>query len=280
MEYKFKNSSSNPIEAVFSWNLGNFISENTGRILNAKNGFILTKDNGDGSPMGINGFSASVNDNNAVVDYCWFRGQWFDPHMILWENIESCTIPNNPPVNSPAPGASIYVPFKLKPGEEKTIAVTFSWYLSETNLSIGLLPVSNTKLPVYKPWYAERFKNLNEVSGYWSTNYSELKKNSELFRDAFFSSTLAPEVMEAVSANLTILKSPTVLRQSDGRLWGWEGCGDNEGCCHGSCTHVWNYAQSIPHLFPALERTLRETEFKVSQNDQGHQTFRANLPIS
>ena len=65
-----------------------------------------------------------------------------------------------------------------------------------------------------------------------------------------------PEVIEAIAANLTILKSPTVMRQYDGRLWNFEGCGDTWGCCHGSCTHVWNYAQAMPHLFPALERTL------------------------
>jgi hypothetical protein len=35
----------------------------------------------------------------------------------------------------------------------------------------------------------------------------------------------------------------------------------------------------VPHLFPALERTLRESEFNVSQNDEGHQTFRTSLPI-
>jgi len=280
MEYKFRNTSTNDIDGVFSWNSRNIISERVGRILSMKNGFILTKESSDGAPLGSTGFSASVDDNNAVVDYCWFRGQWFDPHMILWKNIENATIPANSPVETPAPGASIYVPFKLKAGEEKTITVNFAWFLPETNLSIGITPVGNTKLPVYKPWYSERFKNLSEVSDYWSKNYSELKKNSELFRDAFFSSTLAPEVMEAVAANLTILKSPTVLRQSDGRLWGWEGCGDNEGCCHGSCTHVWNYAQAIPNLFPSLERTLRETEFKVSQNAEGHQTFRSNLPIS
>lgn len=85
---------------------------------------------------------------------------------------------------------------------------------------------------------------------------------------------------EAVAANLTILKSPTVFRLPDGNLWCREGCHENMGCCHGSCTHVWNYAQALPHLFPSLERTLRHTEFQVSQNELGHQAFRANLPIS
>lgn len=101
-----------------------------------------------------------------------------------------------------------------------------------------------------------------------------------LFRsDAFYDNTLPDEVVEAVAANLTILKSPTVLRQTDGRLWCFEGCNDDSGCCYGSCTHVWNYAQAIPHLFPDLERTLRETEFFVSQDERGHQVFRSSLPI-
>jgi hypothetical protein len=69
------------------------------------------------------------------------------------------------------------------------------------------------------------------------------------------------------------------MRQADGKFRGWEGCSDGGGCCHGSCTHVWNYAQAIPHLFPALEWTLRETEFGLSQDDRGHQQFRSSLPI-
>ena len=132
----------------------------------------------------------------------------------------------------------------------------------------------------YSPWYATRFDGLESVVKYWNENASDLRKHSELFRDSFYDSTLPSEVLEAVAANLTILKSPTVLRVSDGRLWAWEGCNDESGCCHGSCTHVWNYAQAIPHLFPKLERTLRETEFKVSQNDEGHQNFRTNIPIT
>ena len=69
------------------------------------------------------------------------------------------------------------------------------------------------------------------------------------------------------------------MRQIDGKLWCYEGCTDTRGCCSGSCTHVWNYAQAICHLFPSMERSLRETEFLVSQNKQGHQTFRSALPI-
>jgi hypothetical protein len=97
----------------------------------------------------------------------------------------------------------------------------------------------------YRPWYANKFKTIKEVADYWSTHYDELHQKSSLFRDTFYSMTLPPEVIEAVAANLTILKSPTVMRQYDGRLWSYEGCGDSWGCCHGSCTHVWNYAQAI-----------------------------------
>jgi len=129
------------------------------------------------------------------------------------------------------------------------------------------------------PWYAGRFANINEVAAYWRDNYNRLRGESALFRDAFYDTTLPPEIVEAVAANLTILKSPTVLRQADGRLWCFEGCSDDSGCCHGSCTHVWNYAQALPHLFPDLERSLRQTEFNECQDERGHQTFRACLPI-
>ncbi|MGV8137190.1 MAG: GH116 family glycosyl hydrolase [Mangrovibacterium sp.] len=443
MEYQFKNTSSKAIEAVFSYNARNFIDEQ-GKISEEKNGFrLMTSDHAENPG---NGFSIYVNQDDAIVDHCWFRGAWFDPQTILWKHIKNAELISNPPVEGVSPGASVYVPLSLKSGEEKVVAVNFSWYLPENRLSSGSVtgaafrskpsagsvggqfevsgfsgkqlvntfdpggdgqtgmlespviainkqymkfligggndpektavkllidgkvvetavgqqterltekiwdlksyqgknaviqitdqstdpwghvladqfmltdnpnedlarPSAEALLiadfegegygewkklpeepetsgagvesdPYYKPWYASRFKSLDELVKYWNLHAPELKKNSELFRDAFFDSTLPPEVLEAVAANLTILKSPTVLRQHDGKLWAWEGCGDDSGCCAGSCTHVWNYAQAIPHLFPALERTLRETEFKINQNEKGHQVFRANLPIT
>ena len=61
-------------------------------------------------------------------------------------------------------------------------------------------------------------------------------------------------------------------------------CGDGKaafpiaGCCHGSCTHVWNYAQAFPHLYPQLERTLRDLELARSMDERGHVTFRGAIP--
>jgi len=180
------------------------------------------------------------------------------------------------------------VPVHLKPGEQKTIRVMFSWYVPNSDLRTGNDPESAASCEAdgeccppkyYQPWYSSRFRDIGEVIDYWQENYEMLKERSEVFRSAFYDVTLHPEVVEAIAANLTILKSPTVLRQHDGRLWAWEGCNDESGCCPGSCTHVWNYAQALPHLFPALERSLRETEFNESQSEGGHQTFRAALPI-
>ncbi|WP_313380919.1 GH116 family glycosyl hydrolase [Proteiniphilum saccharofermentans] len=444
LEYSFKNRFNEVIEAVFSYNARNFIDEG-GYISGQKNGFRMTKAGTDGN-NGIGGFAVYLDDNNAVTDHCWFRGGWFDSQTILWDNIRGAKIIGNAPIEGVSPGASVYLPVNLKPGEEKTVKVNFCWYLPKSDLSIGQRIVTGpaftgkaTKQPVkgqqkvsgyvgegllnsfdpngdgqvgtllspeftiskrylkflvgggnqkgktsvnlwindrivetavgnnteqlteviwdlkkyagktarlkiidldtfpwghiladqfvltdrhdeilsspssgailladfegdysegweiieseevgvvtpgnsyYRPWYATRFENLDSVIGYWNENCTTLKKYSELFSKSFYDSTLPPEVLEAVAANLTILKSPTVLRVSDGRLWAWEGCNDDSGCCHGSCTHVWNYAQAIPHLFPALERTLRETEFKVSQNEEGHQNFRTNIPIT
>ena len=95
----------------------------------------------------------------------------------------------------------------------------------------------------------------------------------------FFGSSLPPEIIDAVAGTLGILRTATVIRLEGGELWGWEGQHEREGSCEGSCTHVWNYQQALSNLFPALERTLRETEFNYNQLPSGGLTFRQRLPL-
>ncbi|MHC4432020.1 MAG: GH116 family glycosyl hydrolase [Planctomycetota bacterium] len=292
LEYTFSNNSAETIDAVFSYNTKNFmaIGGKGNTILPIRNGFVLHQEGTKEEPENQGSFAFFVDDNNAVVDHCWFKGGWWDSLTLAWKNIQEARLLDNPPVDGPCPGASLFVPFTLKFGQEKTIRLMFTWYVPKTDLRLGKdapdAPVCEEgedgeccPSPNYVPWYAGRFKDIKEVSRYWRRNYDDLRRKTSLFTDTFYDSTLPAEVIEAVAANLTILRSPTVLRQTNGRLWCFEGCSDERGCCHGTCTHVWNYAQAIPHLFPSLERTLRETEFNESQDDRGHQTFRTALPI-
>ncbi len=291
LEYHFRNPTDKIQEAIFSYNSKNFISvrKDGQSIKPIENGFILCQEPGKDKPYEQGAFAIFTDDNNTVVDHCWFKGGWWDSVTLCWKNIQEGILRKNPPQKGTAPGASLFVPFTLKPGQEKTIRLMFAWYVPETDHRYGKDPENAPACDpatgccpsskYYKPWYSGRFKNIEEVAKYWQLHYQTLREKSKLFSDTFFDTDLPPEVIEAVAANLTILKSPTVLRQPDGRLWCFEGCCDNRGCCHGSCTHVWNYAQAICHLFPDLERSLRHTEFSESMDTGGHQTFRSALPI-
>ncbi len=283
LEYRFTNPTATPREAVFSFHAHNFMAPNvySGAVLAAPGGFILTY------PEERAAFSATVEADDVVINCAWFRGGWFDALTIVWKTIEEGTLPEAGPITdgSPSPGGSLYVPLYLEAGETRIIRLYLAWYAPQTDLRVGKDqtcssgPACNCGGGTHVPWYAGVFPDIEAVNAYWHAHYDELRARTADFTNCFYDTTLPPEVIEAVAANLTILKSPTVQRQTDGKLWCWEGCSDKSGCCHGSCTHVWNYAQAIPHLFPALERSLRHTEFFVNQDERGHQNFRASLPI-
>jgi len=309
IEYTFKNTSNQDIEAVFSYHAENFMRMETitewgrrydteGSVSGIRNGFLLEQSCQPDKPHYKGDFAIFTDHRNTITDLAWFRGGWFDARTMIWKDLSEFTFDEDTTTVG-SQGASIYVPLDLEPGEEETVRLQMAWYVPHSELRTGPPPTDDelsqarqtacdpstgccppgTRDLYYEPWYAGRFKDINDLVKKWSSGYEELRSASRLFSDAFYTSSLPDEVLEAVAANLSILKSPTVLRQKDGRLWAWEGCHDNSGCCAGSCTHVWNYAQAVPNLFPDLERTLRETEFTVSQNMEGHQTFRSLLPI-
>jgi uncharacterized protein (DUF608 family) len=301
LEYRFTNRSNQTIECIFSYNARNFMtiaptsgrdSIGKNRILPMHNGFVLMQDGTEKSPWQQGAFAifTDATENRTAVDHCWFRGGWWDPITMAWKHIEEGKVEGVDPIEDGAPGASLFVPFQLKPGEERKISVLMAWYVPDSKLRLGrpmnkpsdsAVRDASVDLPsrYYKPWYSNRFRNIGEVVAYWQAHYGELQQKTLLFREAFYKSNLPSEVLEAVGANLSILKSPTVLRQYDGRFWGWEGCNDADGSCAGTCTHVWNYAQALCHLFPDMERSIRETEFGEDQDSAGHENYRAALPI-
>lgn len=232
------------------------------------------------------------------VKAMWFRGAWFDWLMALWRETSAGAMVPNDGLADDAPdqtginGASIQMAGALQPGGRVTYPVVLTWHFPNIDQfhgqpkpeepccdpSTGCCPPKDAGPKIWHPYYAAHWRDAREVADTVHEKFDLLREKTFAFRDALHGSTLPAEAVDAIASNLAILKSPTILRQANGNLWGWEGCMADSGCCHGTCTHVWNYAQALPHLFPALERGLREQELERSMNELGHVTFRAALP--
>jgi uncharacterized protein (DUF608 family) len=227
----------------------------------------------------------------------WLRspGWEFDSLSALWREVSSGTFTendgSNPVDHAGRNGASILLAGRLARGESRTHTIVITWHFPNCYLRAGgssedpnvkgaegCRSSVEGKAPPWRPYYASIWKDAGDVADYVARNYISLRQRTVEFKEALFSSSLPEYVLDALSANLAIVKSPTILRQEDGSIWGWEGCFPDNGCCHGSCTHVWNYAQALPHLYPRLERTLRDLELVRSMDERGHVNFRGAIP--
>ncbi len=228
--------------------------------------------------------SLTVVGHRPKVKAMWLRGRWFDSICALWKECEEGRFERNDGrLDAGAPGrngGSVYVGGRLAPGKSLVIPVVLTWFFPNQTEAIGWDPKAREKHGPFhwRLFYASQWSDAREVALHVHRSFHRLRARTVAFQRALLDSTLPKEVLDAVSANLAILKSPTVARQENGNLWGWEGCQVEAGSCHGSCTHVWNYAQAFPHLYPQLERTLREQELERSMDGRGHVSFRSALP--
>ncbi len=309
LEYTLKNISNQPVEFQFSYHLSHFApGGKTNRDQSYTNSSPVGCSRNEVIPQsGIYFYNDDFPDAESfgssalgIIGYepkikaMWFRGGWFDAISAIWREVSLEQFQQNDGSNSSSVkgrnGGSILVENILGPGESITFPIVITWYFPNVYYEAGGEQVKNlgvftaaaireTTKPAWHPYYVSQWRDARDVFCYVKDHYGELRNRTQAFHDALFSSTLPWYVLDAVSANLAILKSPTVLRDENGNIWGWEGCFCQKGCCFGSCTHVWNYAQSLPHLFPKLERGLRELELIQSIDEAGHTNFRSALPV-
>ena len=169
--------------------------------------------------------------------------------------------------------AELGLKFRLDPGACTTRTFVLAWHAPVFERYWESPPTT------WRTYAGTRWQAAVDVARYVIASLPRLRRDTLRFSDALLSSTLPVYVLDAVSSQLATLRSPTLLRQTDGTLWGWEGCMSKAGCCAGSCTHVWSYAQALAYLFPALERGMREQELGLAVRlDDGHMQFRLPLP--
>ena len=199
------------------------------------------------------------------------KNDWYNATLNFWDDFsEDGLLVEKEEQQDVDPMASLAVLKTLQPGETKTFTFHLTWHF-----------------PNRYAWSAERLTNYyaTQYADAWDVIENEIDRLPELtektltFSNNFLRSSYPEEVKEAALFNLSTLRSQTVFRIEDGKMFGWEGVMDRFGSCFGSCTHVWNYEQATPFLFNDLAKTMREVEFDYAAGEDGHMGFRTKLPL-
>lgn len=147
----------------------------------------------------------------------------------------------------------------LNPAEKKKVRFIISWYMryvSENGKNLSDDKYRNLK----RNYYCRYFSNSTECASYCYTHWERLKKETDLFTDTLYSSTLKTEILECITTNLCALKSPHIMRDKEGNIIDYK---------NGNDSIVYNYEYALCHLFPKLAREMRNCEFLVCMNENG-----------
>jgi uncharacterized protein (DUF608 family) len=155
---------------------------------------------------------------------------------------------------------------EMKPESLVTKDFVISWYFPNLKIHDSIKDTGR--------YYQNRFTSALEVAQYINTNYSRLMAETLNWVSTWQDSTLPHWFLERTLMTIDTLATSTCHRFSSGRFWAWEGV----GACHGTCTHVWQYAQAMGRIFPALERDCRErTDLGIAFREDGSIIFRAEM---
>jgi uncharacterized protein (DUF608 family) len=212
----------------------------------------------------------------------WVRGDWWDDLQIFWDDFSDEGRLKDSEEASPSPDGrtdigTLGLSVSLGPSEEASLPFVLSWNIPNVLNYFDVVPEQRGGL--LRNHYAERFADAWAAAEYLVQNLERLEKDTRLFHDAFFASTLPPYVLDAVSSQASIIRTTTCFWLEGGRFFGFEGCNDRGGCCPLNCAHVWNYEQSLAFLYPSLERSMRETDFLNQVRPDGAMIFRTSLPL-
>ncbi len=182
-----------------------------------------------------------------------------------------------------APVGSLALSVRIPPRGTKTVCFLLTWHFPNRQTWTPKqekegegAPCSSDRVGNY---YTTRYRDAWDAAVRTAASLPKLETETVDFVRTFCESDLPDVVKEAALYNLSTLRTQTCFRTEDGRFFGFEGCNDPSGSCHGSCTHVWNYEQAMAHLCGTLALSMRDTEFAHATRVDGHMSFRVNLPI-
>lgn len=289
-EISVQNTSDAPIDYTIASTLGNPLPANNLNNLVKKESFTslhFMSDSLESGDVRYGDLTLATDAAETSVQQYWFRGQWFDALEVYWKDVTTPGPFKNRVYESAKSGDSnqglIAAHVHVGPGQTRQARFVIAWNFpnchnywkqdaAEKAAQAGISPI-------WKNYYATQWADSQASASYSLENWDRLYQETAAFKEALFASTIPSAAIDAISANISILKTPTALRLEDGTFYGWEGLHPDAGCCEGSCTHVWNYAQALPFLFPKLERSMRTADYVYNMRSDGGMPFRIQLPL-
>jgi len=212
----------------------------------------------------------------------WERGEWWDDLQLFWDDLAEDGRLKDLDEANPSPEGrtdigSLGLCASLGPFEEVKLPFILAWNFPTILNNFDIVKEQRGRW--LRNHYARRFPDAWAAAEYLASNLDTLERETRRFHDIFFSTTLPPYVLDAVSSQMSTIRTTTCFWLEDGKFFGFEGSNDRRGCCPLNCAHVWNYEQSLAFLFPTLERTMRETDFLHQVRPEGAMIFRTSLPL-
>lgn len=158
---------------------------------------------------------------------------------------------------------------RLEPGEKKTLRFTLAWHFPNRvrTQQYGWGPEKGAFDYRLGNQYNNWFDSASAVLDYINTAWPRLSESTARYHAALYDTTLPRWMVDAISANTAIVRSPIYVWLEDGSVGGFEG---TDACCPMNCTHVYNYAMVMPYLFPALEQRVREMDLLAQMDPDRH----------
>jgi len=227
--------------------------------------------------------------SNISYRLAWEHGEWFDEFQKWWDEfLARGRFPNNAggaSEDKTTDYASIASHFALKPGASKHVTFVLSWHFPNTEIywhsgsgDFGEGRETPNPTPLRND-YGARWPSAWEPAAHALNELASLHARSKKYRDTLYASTLPAPLIDAVSSQASILRTNTVMVMENQLTLAFEGCDDHAGCCPMNCTHVYNYEQALAHLYPELERSMRDTDFLVNLRPDGSMSFRTPVPL-
>jgi uncharacterized protein (DUF608 family) len=285
MSYKVKNISNKSICISLAGNIPNFIgfdgkegktyeNTNTYKVENGLKGIHFTPNKEIKKESAQWGTFSLVTNSDAEVSHrtAWVSGDWGNSTLEFWDDYTDDGLLEERTSKQKNNMGSLAVKTTLAPNEEKDIRFFISWNFPNR---LGFQNKANVG-----NYYATQYKDSWEVGQKHIERIPELEKKTKTFVNAFINSDFPEVVKEAALFNLAHFRTQLAFKTKSGYYLGWEGIKDNEGSGSGSCTHVWNYEQTIPFLFGDVAKNMREVEFGYATNDKGLMSYRIHLPLA